>query len=297
MAWASVAAAMTSASAAARAASTLGAAVAPHWAAAVAARAGIEIGDEQLVDARQRGQEPRRGSVRSARRRAGRPSCRLLTGERADPRCNRLRLRTYTRPAPGAVNRRARWEARDVCFVDPPADRRPGGGRVPRGAAGRAGRPGRAVLRGRLRHLRPRQRGRARRGPRGAPGSPALLPGPQRAGDGPPGRRLRQGATAHACPGVHDLDRAGRDQHGHWGGHGHGQPPAGAAAARGPLRDAPRGTGPAAARTARVRGRLRQRRLQARVALLGSHQSAGAAPDAPCPPRCACSPRPPRPVP
>ena len=71
------------------------------------------------------------------------------------------------------------------------AHRRPGAGPLPRRAGGRARRQARALLRRLLRDLRARQRRRARPGAAAARRPAALLPGPQRAGDGPHRRRLR----------------------------------------------------------------------------------------------------------
>ena len=59
VAWAFVAAAMTTASASSNAASIDAAARTPVSAATAAARSGIGVGDDDLVDARRRGEQPR----------------------------------------------------------------------------------------------------------------------------------------------------------------------------------------------------------------------------------------------
>ena len=73
-----------------------------------------------------------------------------------------------------------------------------------------------------LRHLRARQRGWPRRGAaRGRAAEPscrglaALLPGPQRAGDGARRGGFRPDAQSAVDAGLHHFGRSGRDQHGH----------------------------------------------------------------------------------
>ena len=86
-----------------------------------------------------------------------------------------------------------------------------------------------AALRRRVGDLRPRQRRRRRRGALSASRRAADVSRAQRAGDGARGDRVREGALPPADDGVHDVDRAGRDQPRHRGGDGARQPPAGAA--------------------------------------------------------------------
>ena len=121
-------------------------------------------------------------------------------------------------------------------------------------------------------HLRPRQRGRPRGGASSRGQRSALHSRPQRAGPGPHRRRLREDDQPSADPRLHEFDRAGRHQHGHGRRRSHHQPRARAAPARRHLRDPPGGAGAPATRVAVVAGRLRERRLPAGLALLGSHQ-------------------------
>ena len=137
------------------------------------------------------------------------------------------------------------------------------------------------LIPGHVRHLRPRQRCRRRPGPQAVPAARsddhAVLPGPQRAGPGAPGRRLR---PAHpAPPDVRDqhLDRPGFLEPAHRCGAGHHQPAAGAAAAQRHLRHPRRGPGPAAARAALRLRHHRQRRLPAAVQVLRPRLPARAA--------------------
>ena len=87
-----------------------------------------------------------------------------------------------------------------------------------------------AADRGLLRHLRPRQRRRRRPGAARGAGRAALLPRPQRAGDGAHRGRLRAPEEPAADARVHVEHRPGRDQHGHRRGAGDDQPAARAAA-------------------------------------------------------------------
>ena len=98
--------------------------------------------------------------------------------------------------------------------------------------ARRARRGRAALLRGLLRDLRPRQRRRNRAGALPAPRAPHLLPGSKRAGDGAHRGRLRADEEPARDAGVHDLDRAGRDEPRHRRRPRDGQSPARAAAAR-----------------------------------------------------------------
>ena len=104
-----------------------------------------------------------------------------------------------------------------------------------------------------------------------------LLPGPQRAGDGPYRRRLRQDEEPASDARLHLVDRAGGDQHGHRRRRRDDQPPAGAAAARRHLRAAQRRAGAAAAGVGAEPGCLGQRLLQAGQPLLGPDQPPGSA--------------------
>ena len=169
-----------------------------------------------------------------------------------------------------------RGRAGDMTRVARAADDGAGGGAVPVAAALGARRPRAAVLRRRLRHLRPRQRRRHRPGAAGAAGRDALLPRAQRAGDGAHRGRLREDAQPPAHARLHLVDRTRRDQHDHRRGRRDDQPRAGAAAAGRHLRRPRPRAGPAAARVEPVAGRLGQRLLQAGLALLGSDQPAGA---------------------
>ncbi len=114
-------------------------------------------------------------------------------------------------------------------------------------------------------------------------GHAADLPRAQRAGDGAQRDRLRQGGAAAADDGLHHLDRPRRHQHGDGRRGGACRPAAGAAAARRHLRQPPARSGAAAGRGFRRRHDLRQRLLQAGVALFRPHPAAGADPDRPAP--------------
>ena len=149
-----------------------------------------------------------------------------------------------------------------------------GGGAIPVAAALGARRPRAAVLRRRLRDLRPRQRRRHRAGAAGTAGVDPLLPGAQRAGDGAHRGRLREDAQPPAHARLHLVDRPRRDQHDHRRGRRDDQPRAGAAAAGRHLRRPRPRARPAAARIEPVAGRVGERLLQAGVALLGSDQPA-----------------------
>ena len=126
-------------------------------------------------------------------------------------------------------------------------------------------------------HLRARQRGRARPGPGPAQRRDAVHPGPQRAGPGARGHRVRQAQPAARHPGRDLVDRPGRAEHGHRGGAGHRQPAAGAAAARRHLRHPAPGSGAAAAAAPAGGGRDRQRRVPPGLPLLRPHHPARAA--------------------
>ena len=107
----------------------------------------------------------------------------------------------------------------------------------------------------------------------------ALLPVPQRAGDGAHRGGVREDVEPPADAGVHDVDRPRRDQHDHRRRRRDHQPAAGAAAARRHLRQSRAGAGAAAARVGDSAGHLGQRLLPAGVALLGSHLPARTAAD------------------
>ena len=68
---------------------------------------------------------------------------------------------------------------------------------------------------GNARHLRPRQRRRPRPGARPARRGDAVHPGPQRAGAGPRGDRVRQAQPPPRHPRRHRVHRTRRDEHGH----------------------------------------------------------------------------------
>ncbi len=155
-----------------------------------------------------------------------------------------------------------------------PTDRRAGNGPLPRRPESRDRRTKAAAVRGRVRHLRPRQRGWPRRGALRRPRCVADLPGAQRTGDGACRDRLRQSVAAQAHDGLHVLDRPRRHQHGHGGGARACQPAAGAPDPRGRLRQSKARSGAAAGRGFRRRYSQRQRLLQARVALFRPHRSA-----------------------
>ena len=171
--------------------------------------------------------------------RSGRAGRRALDGDqrRSRPRLDPRRLGGPDGRPAGADDDGGRDGGRDR---DGAAHGRSGGRAVPGGAALRARRRGAAVLRGRPRHLRPRERRRARPGaPRGR-GAAALRAGPERAGDGARRLRLRQGDQPARDVGVHVVDRARRDQHGHGRRARDGEPAAGAAPAGRRLRHTPR---------------------------------------------------------
>ena len=111
------------------------------------------------------------------------------------------------------------------------------------------------LITGLLRDLRPRQRGRRRAGAAGGAhhrlGRPAVLPGPQRAGHGARGRRLRPHAQPAAGLGLHRVDRAGLDEHADRRRAGHHEPHPGAAAGQRHLRHPGRQPGAAGAGAAR----------------------------------------------
>ena len=164
----------------------------------------------------------------------------------------------------------------EACDEDRPAHDGAGDRALPdRPAHGRR-RRGAAAARGRVRHLRPRQRDLPGRGAvRRARRAPDL-PRPERAGHGAGGDRLREGDAAPPVHGRHLLGRPGRHEHGH-GGRGRARQPAAAAAARRrhvPLAH-PR-PGAAAGRARRRAVGHRQRRLPAGHALLGPHHAPGA---------------------
>ena len=153
----------------------------------------------------------------------------------------------------------------------------PGAGSVPREPVCRARRDGAAVLRGMLRDLRPRQRRGRRPGPPAVRRRHALLPGPQRAGDGPRRLGLRPPEEPPPDPRLHHLHRTGRDQHGHGRGPCHDKPPTRAAPAWRRFRLAQARPRPAAARSAPRRNPLGQRLLRASLAVLRQGRAARAA--------------------
>ena len=159
-------------------------------------------------------------------------------------------------------------------------DRR-SGHRAIHGPPGRRARWSRGPFhRRRVGHLRARQRRRPRPGARGArrDRGHAVLPAPERAGAGPPGRRLRAPPQPAARLCLHLVGRAGRDEHGHRGGRRDRQPHPGPAAAERLLRHPHARPGPPADRAPDRARRERQRRVPAGVALLRPHLAPGAAP-------------------
>ena len=144
-------------------------------------------------------------------------------------------------------------------------------------AAVGARRPRAAVLRRRVRHLRPRQRRRHRPGAAAAarPRCRTTCRATSRRWCTPRRRspRCATGCATLACtssigPGATNMVTGAAARH--------DQPAAGAAAARRHLRQPRPGAGAAAARVSAVAGHLGQRLLQAGVALLGPDQPAGA---------------------
>ncbi len=106
---------------------------------------------------------------------------------------------------------------------------------------------------------------------------PALHPGAQRAGRRARRRRLRQDEEPAADLGRDLLDRPRSPEHGDRCRAGDDQPAPGAAAALRHLRHPLPGPGPPAAGGPPLAGRLRQRRVQAGLALLGPDQPPRAA--------------------
>ena len=106
----------------------------------------------------------------------------------------------------------------------------------------------------------------------------AVLPAPERAGAGPPGRRLRPAPQPAARLRLHLVGRAGRDEHGHRGGRRDRQPHPGPAPAERLLRQPHARPGAPADRAPDRARRQRERRVPARLALLRPHLAPGAAP-------------------
>ena len=101
----------------------------------------------------------------------------------------------------------------------------------------------------------------------------------QRAGDGACGDRVCEGEHAPPDDGVHDVDRAGRDEPRHRRGARARQPAAGAAAAGRHLRHARTRSGAAAGRGLPGRHRVGERLLSAGLALFRPHRASGATAD------------------
>ena len=156
----------------------------------------------------------------------------------------------------------------------PAADRRPGGRPVPGRSAGRTRRERPAVLRRRHRHLRSRQRRRRRPGTAAVPQGLPALPGPQRAGHGPHGHRLREDEEPARRAGLQLLDRSRRDEHDHRCRHRHREPAARAVPAQRHLRQPTDRTGAPAAGVELLLGLLGQRRVQGGLQVLGPDQPA-----------------------
>ena len=111
------------------------------------------------------------------------------------------------------------------------------------------------VLRGCVRHFRPRQRRRRRRSAACGPRSPALLSAAQRAGDGAHGGGVREDGQPAADVRLHDIDRTGRDEHGHRALPV--RPSTGCRSCCCPATSSPRGVHRAGAAAARIALRLR----------------------------------------
>ena len=128
-----------------------------------------------------------------------------------------------------------------------PLDDGAGARQVSGGTADEPRRRRAALLRRCVRHFRPRQRGGRRPGaPAGT--RPPLLPGPQRAGDGAHGRRLREDAQSPSSARLHELHRPGRDEHDYRRRRRHHQSAARASAAGRHLRKPKTRAGASAAR-------------------------------------------------
>ncbi len=156
-----------------------------------------------------------------------------------------------------------------------PADRRPGGGALPRQPVERARRRAAEAVRRVLRHLRPRQRRRHR------PGAARRTSWPPRPASALPYVLARnEQAMVHTAVGyarqkdrlqtwaVHRVRRPRLDQHAHRRRARHHQPAPGAAAALGHLRHPGQRAGAPGARGAVRRRRHGQRRVPPAVALL-----------------------------
>ena len=135
---------------------------------------------------------------------------------------------------------------------------------------------GRTAVRRRLRDLRTRQRRGDRRGALPASRGIADLARAQRAGDGAQRDRVCEGEFSPPHDGRHHLDRTGRDEPRHCRRACACEPLARAAAARRCVRLARARSGAAASRGFQRRRHLRQRCVQARIALLRSHRASGA---------------------
>ena len=163
---------------------------------------------------------------------------------------------------------------------DRAAHRVAGPGPLSRGAGDRAGDP---LHRRRMGHLRPRQRGRPRRGAGHRRRPPADMARPQRAGHGPRRHRLRQGVEPAPRDGRDHLHRPRRHQPGDRRRHRAREPaPAPAAAGRRVREPRPRPGAPAD-RGLPGRHGERQRLLPAGEPILRPHHPPRAAPHRPAP--------------
>ncbi len=162
---------------------------------------------------------------------------------------------------------------------DDQADDGAGAHPLPRRAArGHRGARGAAIRRC-LGDLRPRQRRRARRSALPASRGVADLSCAQRAGDGPRGDRVREGAVPAADDGVHDIDRSRRHEPRHGGGDRACQSAARAFPSGRHLRFARARSGAAADRGFRGSRRFRKRLLSAGLAIFRADHGACAAAD------------------
>ena len=133
-----------------------------------------------------------------------------------------------------------------------------------------------AALSRRVRDLRPRQRHLPLRGAGGGEGGAADLARPERAVDGPGGRRLCQGQKAQADHGGDELDRAGCHEHGDRRRCRAHQPAAAPPAVGRRVRQPGARSRPAAGRALQQPDLERQRCLQGGHTLLGPHHAARA---------------------
>ena len=215
----------------------------------------------------------RRGSAAGRRGRSGGcPARHAARRRRHLARARGRRCPIWTRCSDGCGRR---WSHHGASHE--PAHGRPGAGPLPLRPGGGAGRHAVSVLRRLLRDLRARQRRRARAGASPVPRPVPLSPRPQRAGDGPHRGGLRAAAKPARHVRVHDVGRAGRDEHGDRRGGRDDQPPAGAAAPRGHVRHTHAASRAPDARGPARRHRVGQRLLPPSVEVLRAGRAARAA--------------------